>query len=512
MAKKMNPILPLAALGLGAFALLAGTSKKASAATPQPAKLPATPAPATAASQSVKVGKNTWKLVPVSGGTDVYAPAGSWGPHGELRVLRFSGSKPRVLVGVADGVPKPVLDAAMKDLAIKTPAGPTVVNPPGKPPMPASLQQELVAAMMALGVDSSGVVRGPVTADSIRRATELSSRLDQAGYPEAGATLRGYAQQAGKLLPSAPTAAPVIPGVPPATAAAIARALELERDPAKLEALKAGLQKLPPSAERDMYIGALDALILQVRTAQAVSQAATDIEQMTAAATAAVAPAAAAATGNRVLKLTSPNMKGEDVRAWQLVLLSSGYDLGKAGADGVFGTGTDTATKDWQKKRGLTADGDVGPGTRAAIGRPPTAPLNVPATAAPRPDPAPKSALEVSAESVATHLRALQAKYGVAGSKGKQDVTLVKRFQSAAGGSADGYPGVGTMLALARAGQGQLPAVMYWPKGGTRAKDLPKYRVDLQAIASAARQKGLTTLASQIEASAARETGAGGLQ
>ncbi len=258
-----------------------------------------------------------------------------------------------------------------------------------------------------------------------------------------------------------------------------------------------------------MLIGALDALILQVRTAQAMSQAATDIEQMTNAANSTVvAPAVKAATGTRLLKLTKPNMSGPDVTAWQLVLKAAGYNVD---ADGFFGPGTEAATKDWQKKHGLSPDGKVGDDTRAKIGSPPTAPLSVPATAAPRPDPSPKTPLEVSAEALATHLRALQSKHGVAGSKGKQDQTLVKRFQSAAGGYADGMPGAGTMLALARAGQGQLPAVMYWGKSATRAKDLPAYRQQLATLASAARSRGNSTLASQLEASAARETGAGGL-
>lgn len=527
MATKMNPLIPLAALGAGLFAVL--SSKKANALTPgtpsgstapPPAVLPATPAPTTAASQTVKVGSHTWKLVPVSGGTDVYAPAGSWGPHGELRVLRFTGSSTRVLAGVAEGVPKAVLDAAMKDLAIKTPAGPTVMTPPNQPAMPTSLQQEMISAMMALGVDSAGVVRGPVTAEAVRRATELSSRLEQAGYPEAAAAMRGYAQQASKMLPPPMTPAPVIPGVPAAMMAAIQRALELERDPAKLEALKAGLKALPPSAERDMLIGALDALILQIRTAQAISTAATEIEQMTASpgqpqpgtpflTPYPVAVPTPAATGQRILKLTAkPYMTGEDVRAWQLVLAASGY---KVATDGVFGPATDAATIDWQKKRGLTGDGDVGPATRAAIGKPPTAPLGVPATASPRPDPAPKSAVQVAAEATATHLRALQQKHGVVGSKGKQDLALVKRFQSAAGGVADGLPGPGTMIALARAGQGQLPAVMYWSKTASKKKDLPKYKSDLGAVAKTARAAGLSTLAAQIEASAARETGAAGM-
>jgi peptidoglycan hydrolase-like protein with peptidoglycan-binding domain len=507
MAKSAKgPLLALAALGAGAFALL--SSKKAGA-SPRPATLPATPAPSGVSSETVSINGHTWKLVPVSGGVDVFAPAGSWGPHGELRVLRFtqvSNSAPRVLAGVAEGVPKTVLDAAMKDLAIKAPAGPTVTTPPGRPPMPSSLAAELVSAMMALGVDSNGVVRGPVTAAAVRHATELSSRLEQAGYPEAAAALRGYAQQASKLLPPPSAPAPVVPGVPAALMAQIQKALELERDPAKLEALKAALGTLPASAERDMLIGALGALILQIRSAQAISTAATEIDEQMKQPPGESGPKSA--SGARILKLVRPNMKGEDVAVWQQVLRASGYPID---ADGVFGPATDAATIDWQKKRGLTGDGDVGPATRAKIGTPPTAPMTVPASASPRPDPKPKTALEVSADVAATHLLALQEKHGVKGSKGRQDMTLVKRFQTAAGGSPDGLPGPGTILALARAGVGILPAVMYWPKNATRSKDLPAFRSALGSIAASARSAGMTTLAAQLDASAARETGAGGL-
>ncbi|HEY3493834.1 MAG TPA: peptidoglycan-binding protein [Polyangiaceae bacterium] len=529
---KLNPLIPLAALGVGAFALL--SAKKASALPPgtpsssvPPAatvpSLPATtPPPPNAPSQTVSVNGHTWKLVKrTDGDIDVFAPAGSWGPHAELLVCRFkqgAAASDRTLAGAGKDVPKAVLDAALKDLGIKVPGAlspSSPASPAASAAMPASLQAEMVSVMQALGVDANGVVRGPVTAEEVRAATELSSRLEQMGFKDAAAVMRGYAQQAAKMLPAPSTPAPAIPGVPPALMAAVQKALELERDPAKLQAIRdALLRGAPPSAERDMLVGAIDALILQIRANQAISTAATEIDQVLAPAVvpAPVLPAgpAAAATGQRILKLVKPYMTGSDVKAWQQVLRDSGY-LGVV-ADGVFGPATDAATIDWQKKRGLTGDGDVGPATRAKIGTPPTAPLAVPATASPQPDPKPKTALQVAAEATATHLLALQKKHGVAGSKGKQDLSLVKRFQSAAGGVADGLPGVNTILALAKAGIGVLPAVMYWPKAGTKAKDLPAFRKELQRFAGLARNAGLTTLAAQLEASAARETGAGGLK
>lgn len=505
MAKKMSPLIPL--LGLGGIAALLLSSKSEAAEVPPPA-LPATPPPAGSVGTLFSKNGHTWKLIPLSGGqTDVFAPAGSWGPHGELRVLRFKEGSPRTLTGKADGVPKATFDAAMKDLGVKiASAAPTVMTPPGRPPMPVALQQEMIALGLELGVDSNGVVRGPVKASGVQHATELASRLEQAGYPEAAAVVRKQATDAAKMVPLAPPAV-TLPGVPPEIQAAIARALQLERDPAKLEALKQSLKTLPASAERDMLIGALDAMILQIRTAQAVSTAATEIDQATR------APAAGSpqpATGPRLLKLTTPNMKGEDVRAWQNVLVASGYPIK---ADGIFGPKTSDATKDWQKRHALKVDGIVGPKTRAKIGTPPTAaaPATVPATASPRPDPKPKSAREIAAEAMVTHLLALQGKHGVKGSKGKQDLTIVKRFQTSVNGVADGLPGVNTMIAAARAGQGRLPKVMYWSKSATKARDLPAYRAQLQALAETAASAGLHTLASQLVQSAAAEDGSGGL-
>jgi peptidoglycan hydrolase-like protein with peptidoglycan-binding domain len=65
----------------------------------------------------------------------------------------------------------------------------------------------------------------------------------------------------------------------------------------------------------------------------------------------------------RILRLQSPLMTGTDVADWQRFLNSQG--LLQSSADGVFGPMTDQATRDFQSRAGLTADGVVGPGTVA---------------------------------------------------------------------------------------------------------------------------------------------------
>ena len=181
MAKSKLPLL-LGLGGLGVAAVLL-TGKSAEAAPP-PAVLPAT---GSGGSSGTTVSKNghTWKLVPVGSETDVFAPAGSWGPHGELRVLRFV-IKSKMLSGAAAGVPQAVMDAAIKDLGVKMPAGPVVApaasspsapSAPAGSTMPTSLQREVIDAMNKCSAAK------PTAAD-IQHATELASRLQQMGFSD----------------------------------------------------------------------------------------------------------------------------------------------------------------------------------------------------------------------------------------------------------------------------------------------------------------------------------------
>jgi hypothetical protein len=73
-------------------------------------------------------------------------------------------------------------------------------------------------------------------------------------------------------------------------------------------------------------------------------------------------PAHAATLGQRALERGD---RGGDVVTLQRVLTMKGYDVG--GADGVFGRRTKVAVKRLQRRRGLTADGVVGPATTRAL-------------------------------------------------------------------------------------------------------------------------------------------------
>lgn len=111
----MKPIV--ITLGLGGLAAWLLTKKAASAAA------------------DVVVEKNghKWLLraVPPAPGVigsetvNVFAPAGSWGPHSELLVVRYTRAiaptAQKILAGVGSGVPVAMRDAALADLGIKTP-------------------------------------------------------------------------------------------------------------------------------------------------------------------------------------------------------------------------------------------------------------------------------------------------------------------------------------------------------------------------------------------------------
>ena len=64
------------------------------------------------------------------------------------------------------------------------------------------------------------------------------------------------------------------------------------------------------------------------------------------------APAQNQNTEDYNMKTIKKGSKGNAVKVWQIII--------GAAADGIFGSGTESATKTWQSNHGLTADGIVG--------------------------------------------------------------------------------------------------------------------------------------------------------
>lgn len=84
------------------------------------------------------------------------------------------------------------------------------------------------------------------------------------------------------------------------------------------------------------------------------------------------APQTPPATGGfkvkRVLKVTKPLVKGDDVKALQKALISRGFHCGTSGADGIFGLSTAQAVRHFQSMNRLIVDGKAGRFTITALG------------------------------------------------------------------------------------------------------------------------------------------------
>lgn len=76
-------------------------------------------------------------------------------------------------------------------------------------------------------------------------------------------------------------------------------------------------------------------------------------------------PVTAAADEDRILRLRTPLMTGEDVREIQAALSRAGFVLD---VDGRFGPLTESAVRRYQAAKSLTVDGMVGPITRLSLG------------------------------------------------------------------------------------------------------------------------------------------------
>lgn len=93
-----------------------------------------------------------------------------------------------------------------------------------------------------------------------------------------------------------------------------------------------------------------------------------DIPEQSKEGVAQAAPAAAGWTVARVLKITKPLMKGEDVKALQAALIARGYHCGASGASGVYERNTAYAVRCFQAANRLIVDGRAGRFTVGALG------------------------------------------------------------------------------------------------------------------------------------------------
>lgn len=67
------------------------------------------------------------------------------------------------------------------------------------------------------------------------------------------------------------------------------------------------------------------------------------------------------------MKTLKKGSKGVQVKTLQALLYGYGYNIGGSGVDGSFGPLTDKAVRAYQKAKGLTVDGSVGPKTWAKL-------------------------------------------------------------------------------------------------------------------------------------------------
>jgi hypothetical protein len=173
------------------------------------------------------------------------------------------------------GVPEKIVKLATRDFKLVSIESAT---PPAEV-LPLALQKKILLALQALGVDSSGKVVGPTTEAAIKNATALCSELERAGFPKSCNTLRAFIQAAAKLVPSPPPDQQLpVPGLPPDMVDKINRAIKMERDPAKLQAIVAALKVLPVTPERDQAISTIEALIVQIEAEVAANRAKEEIE------------------------------------------------------------------------------------------------------------------------------------------------------------------------------------------------------------------------------------------
>jgi hypothetical protein len=276
--------------------------------------------------------------------------------------------------------------------------------------------------------------------------TSTAFVLERAGFPELAEDLRQRARTAAtKAAPPAQKDLPNValdPSMPPDLALEVARQLQLQGDPAALEALARELRLRGFNNTADQ----VEAKAKQIRAMLDAARTMHDIDQ----------------------EFKTPGV---------VPPLPAGGGASAAPPTQQLPPITVTAT--------------------------PPGPLPLPSMPIPQPQPLERSKAQILADSVSTSLNNLIDQYGsVPKARYKEDQGLVQRFQSEEHLTADGKYGATTALHVARYAS-DIPPPFYWKKGAGQ-KDLNNYRSNLESVALDAEQLGNVDRAARLRASAAK--------
>jgi hypothetical protein len=314
---------------------------------------------------------------------------------------------------------------------------PTAQTPPFVPVSDGSSGKTLTPDLQKLIADA--VQNGTVPV-----LTSTAFVLERAGFPEVAEDLRQRARAAAsKAAPPAPKDLPnnaLDPNMPSELAVEVARQLQLQGDPAALEALARELRLRGFNNTADQ----VEAKAKQIRAMLDAARTMNDIDREF-------------KTPNEVPPLPSGGSAAPPTQALPPVTVTAS---------------------------------------------PPTT-IVVPPVAVPQPLPPERSKAQILADSVSASLNALIEQYGsVPKARFKEDQGIVQRFQTEEHITADGKYGPTTALHVARYAS-DVPPPFYWRKGAGQ-KDLSTYRSNLESVALDAEQLGNTDRAARLRASAAK--------
>lgn len=335
----------------------------------------------------------------------------------------------------------PAVTATAAPTASASPALPTssAPTPPFVPP-PESQSAK------ALSADMQKMIAEAIQNGTVPVLTSTAFVVEKAGFPEAAEDLRRRAREAAAKAPlpqqkELPNAA-LDPSMPTDLALEVARQLQLQGDPAALEALGRELRLRGFNKTADQ----VEAKAQQIRAMLDAARTMRDIDQ----------------------EFKSPGLPQPPARP-----------APSGGAPNVQ---------------------ELPPVTVTAT---PPSPIVVPQQPIPQPQPAERSKAQILAEALSNSLNNLIDQHGsVPKARFKEDQGLVQRFQTEEHLTADGKYGPTTAEHVARYAS-DVPPPFYWKRGAGQ-KDLGRYRSNIESIALDAEQLGNLDRAARLRASSAK--------